>query len=96
MICQVDTKLLAEFVFHVTEFPAQRNVITYLCCPQNPFVDLTFTIRIRRRRLYYLFNIVAPCMLFAMLGVFTFTLPPDAGEKISFSKFIMMETLFSG
>ncbi|XP_067933037.1 neuronal acetylcholine receptor subunit alpha-7-like [Watersipora subatra] len=66
----------------IIEFPAERNVFTYECCPQNPFVDLTYTLRLKRRKLYYLINIVAPCMLFAFLGLFTFCIPPDAGEKV--------------
>lgn len=77
-----------EFYHFVAGFPAERNIIRYDCCPDNPFIDLTYKIQIRRRKLYYLVNIVAPCMLFAFLGLFTFVLPPDAGEKISFSTFV--------
>lgn len=52
-------------------------------------MDLTYTIQLRRRKLYYMVNIIGPCVLFAMLGLFTFCLPPDAGEKISFSKLMI-------
>jgi len=61
--------------------------VVYDCCPDNPYIDLTFTIKLRRRKLYYIVNIVTPCLMLAALTLVTFTIPPDAGEKISFGKY---------
>ena len=36
--------------------PAVRSVKQYECCPEQ-YVDVTFTIHIRRRSLYYVFNL---------------------------------------
>jgi len=69
----------------ISGFPAVRNVKQYACCP-DPYIDLTFDIELRRRKLYYVVNIVTPCLMLAGLTVVTFTIPPDAGEKISFGK----------
>lgn len=42
--------------------PAQRNEIIYACCPQ-PYPDVTYTIHIRRRTIYYYVNMIVPCAL---------------------------------
>ena len=54
----------------------------YECCPA-PYLDITFTIKIRRRTLYYFCNLIIPCILIASMAVLGFTLPPDSGEKLS-------------
>lgn len=48
-----------------------------------PFQDVTFAIIIRRRTLYYFFNLIVPCVLIASMALLGFTLPPDSGEKLS-------------
>ena len=37
----------------------------------------------RRKTLYYMYNIVFPCMMMSTLTVLVFCLPPDSGEKIA-------------
>ncbi|CAI2732756.1 unnamed protein product [Schistosoma spindalis] len=37
----------------------------------------------RRRTLYYLFNIIFPCLWLTVLSLVSFWLPPDSGEKIT-------------
>lgn len=71
-------------------FPVKRNVVYYDCCPDNPYIDLTFSMKIRRRKLYYLINIVLPCLMLAALTLLTFTIPCEAGEKISFGVTILL------
>ena len=65
-----------------TEAPAVLNVNYYECCPE-PYIDITFKIRIQRRTWYYLFNLIIPCAVLSLLALVTFALPPDAGEKIA-------------
>ena len=65
--------------------PAKRNEVRYECCPA-PYLDITFTIKIRRRTLYYFFNLIVPCILIASMAVLGFTLPPDSGEKLSLGR----------
>ena len=69
-------------LFSLKGVPGKRNSVTYDCCPE-PYVDITFTIHIRRRTLYYFFNLIVPCVLIASMAVLGFTLPPDSGEKLS-------------
>ena len=58
----------------------------YECCPGVPYIDITFTIKIRRRTLYYFFNLIVPCVLIASMAVLGFTLPSDSGEKLSLGR----------
>ncbi|PVD19805.1 hypothetical protein C0Q70_20296 [Pomacea canaliculata] len=59
-----------------------RNVVRYACCDE-PFPDVTFYVRIRRRTLYYMYNVVFPCVMMSALTLLVFCLPPDSGEKIA-------------
>lgn len=69
--------------------PGKRNEIYYNCCPE-PYIDITFYINIRRRTLYYFFNLIVPCVLIASMAVLGFTLPPDSGEKLSLGVTILL------
>jgi hypothetical protein len=71
-----------KFLFLSAGVPGQRNEIYYNCCPE-PYIDITFAILIRRKTLYYFFNLIVPCVLIASMALLGFTLPPDSGEKLS-------------
>ncbi|KHJ47284.1 Cation transporter family protein, partial [Trichuris suis] len=62
--------------------PVKRNTFKYACCPE-PYIDVTFTIWVRRRTLYYGFNLIIPCILISTITLLDFSLPPDAGEKLT-------------
>lgn len=68
--------------WELIEVKVVRNEVFYACCPQ-PFPDVTFTVILRRRTLYYLFNIIFPCLWLTILSLLGFWLPPDSGEKIT-------------
>ena len=70
---------------HFPGVPAKRNEVIYECCPE-PYLDITFTIKIRRRTMYYFYNLIVPCLLIASMAVLGFTLPPDSGEKLGLCK----------
>ncbi|VDL69795.1 unnamed protein product [Nippostrongylus brasiliensis] len=75
--------------FDISETSAKRNIQHYECCVE-PYYDVVFTFVIRRRVLYYAFNLILPCILITMLTLIGFTLPPDAGEKMSLQITIML------
>ena len=86
------TSARVELVFtgHITPgVPAKRNEVIYECCPE-PYLDITFIIQIRRRTLYYFFNLIVPCVLIASMAVLGFTLPPDSGEKLSLGEYSLI------
>jgi len=59
-----------------------RSIKYYPCCPE-PYPYVTVTVKIRRKTLYYMYNIVFPCMMMSTLTVLVFCMPPDSGEKIA-------------
>uniref|UniRef100_A0A914REC3 Neurotransmitter-gated ion-channel ligand-binding domain-containing protein n=1 Tax=Parascaris equorum TaxID=6256 RepID=A0A914REC3_PAREQ len=65
--------------------PASRSVSYYSCCPE-PYPTLLFSMHVRRRTLYYGFNLIIPSLLISLMTALGFTLPPDAGEKITLGK----------
>ena len=63
------------------------KTISYECCVERfPFV--MFEIFIRRRTLYFVFNLIFPCILISFMTILGFSLPPDSGEKIGLGKFV--------
>ncbi|CAM1330620.1 CHRNA7 (predicted) [Pycnogonum litorale] len=72
--------------------PATRNELHYACCP-DPYIDVTFVIHIRRRTLYYGFNLIIPCVLISSMSLLGFTLPPDSGEKLTLGVTILLSLM---
>ena len=64
----------------------ERNVVYYPCCLNEPYPDITFHITIRRRILYFLFNIIIPCIWLSILSLIGFWLPPDSGKVYYYSR----------
>ncbi|XP_035386040.1 neuronal acetylcholine receptor subunit alpha-7 isoform X1 [Electrophorus electricus] len=62
--------------------PGKRNELYYECC-KEPYPDVTYTVTMRRRTLYYGLNLLIPCVLISGLALLVFLLPADSGEKIS-------------
>ncbi|KAH1183629.1 CHRNA7-FAM7A fusion protein isoform X1 [Mauremys mutica] len=62
--------------------PGKRSESFYECC-KEPYPDVTFTVTMRRRTLYYGLNLLIPCVLISALALLVFLLPADSGEKIS-------------
>jgi nicotinic acetylcholine receptor len=84
---------LSEFYMSVEwdilAVPAMRNVKFYTCCDE-PYLDITFNITMRRKTLFYTVNLIIPCMGISFLTVLVFYLPSDSGEKVSLSISILL------
>ncbi|VDM01754.1 unnamed protein product, partial [Schistocephalus solidus] len=80
--------------FQLIRAVVQRYAQRYECCDYD-FIDIKMEIVIRRRALYYVFNLIVPCILISGMALLVFTLPPDAGEKISLGVTILLSlTMF--
>jgi len=66
--------------FFIEGLEATRISKLYACCP-NPYVTITYTIRLHRRVKFYFFNLIIPGILIAFLSCFSFFLPPLSGER---------------
>ena len=58
-----------------------RNMKFYTCCDE-PYLDITFNITMRRKTLFYTVNLIIPCIGITFLTVLVFYLPSDSGEKV--------------
>ncbi|XP_058789144.1 acetylcholine receptor subunit alpha-like isoform X2 [Phymastichus coffea] len=84
---------LSEFYtsveWDILEVPAVRNEKFYTCCDE-PYLDITFNITMRRKTLFYTVNLIIPCMGISFLTILVFYLPSDSGEKVSLSISILL------
>ncbi|CAF1078041.1 unnamed protein product [Adineta steineri] len=63
--------------------------LTYPCCDESYF-DLKFYFHIRRRTLYYTYNVIIPCIMLSILTCLTFYLPTESGEKVSLGLTVLL------
>ncbi|KAM5193846.1 neuronal acetylcholine receptor subunit alpha-9 [Mantella aurantiaca] len=93
IINAMDTGDLSDFVENVEwemqGMPAVKNVITYGCCSE-PYPDITFTLILKRRSSFYIFNLLIPCVMISFLAPLGFYLPADSGEKVSLGVTVLL------
>ncbi|XP_014776336.1 neuronal acetylcholine receptor subunit alpha-3 isoform X5 [Octopus bimaculoides] len=65
----------------IMENVAVRNVRKYACCPE-PYPDLTFRLRLRRKVAFYSFILILPCALLSLLTLVIFWVPPESPAKL--------------
>ena len=79
---------LAHFIgdglWLITEISTGRNVDNYEDTDES-YANVEYTIKLQRKPLYYIINLVAPCLLLTLSGMLVFLLPPDSGERVSLS-----------
>ncbi|CAJ0583372.1 unnamed protein product, partial [Mesorhabditis spiculigera] len=71
--------------------PARNETYVF---DNQPYPSLYFYIMIQRRTLYYGLNLIVPSLLISLMTVLGFTLPPDAGEKITLEITILLSICF--
>lgn len=61
-----------------------RKVVYYSCCPDLPYPEMSFVIHMKRKPLFIIVNLVLPNILIAFLAFFSFFIPVESGERVSF------------
>uniref|UniRef100_A0A0K0F726 Uncharacterized protein n=1 Tax=Strongyloides venezuelensis TaxID=75913 RepID=A0A0K0F726_STRVS len=54
------------------------------------YSSIKFELHLRRRMLYFLYNIIAPCGMLSILTLFQFVLPCESGEKITLGLTVLL------
>lgn len=52
----------------ILEVPARKNEEYYPCCTE-PYADITFNLKMRRKTLFYTVNLIIPCVGITFLTV---------------------------
>nr|AWX65633.1 nicotinic acetylcholine receptor alpha 5 subunit [Laodelphax striatellus] len=68
--------------FDLVSFEPTKHVEFYSCCPE-PYPDITYVIKIRRRPMFYVFNLILPCILINCIALLVFYVPSESGEKVT-------------
>ena len=77
--------------WELKEIPLYRRVDVY---PSGPFPTLIYIIHLKRKPMYYVVNIVMPCIFISTCGLFVFLLPPDHGEKVTLTVTVLLSSTF--
>ncbi|XP_047451124.1 neuronal acetylcholine receptor subunit alpha-10a isoform X2 [Mugil cephalus] len=81
--------LVDNVEWEVLGMPAKKNIIVYGCCAE-PYPDVTYTLKLKRRASFYVFNLLIPCVMISFLAPLGFYLPADSGEKVSLGVTVML------
>uniref|UniRef100_A0A8C6Z7C8 Cholinergic receptor nicotinic delta subunit n=1 Tax=Nothoprocta perdicaria TaxID=30464 RepID=A0A8C6Z7C8_NOTPE len=63
--------------------PARKNIHPEYPRDSSEHQDITFYLIIKRKPLFYIINIVTPCILISFMAILVFYLPADSGEKMT-------------
>nr|XP_002741013.1 PREDICTED: neuronal acetylcholine receptor subunit alpha-4-like [Saccoglossus kowalevskii] len=75
--------------WEIINAPGKNVSMKYPCCTDT-YYHVVYTMVLRRRSLFYVVNLIVPCIVMAMLIMCVFCLPPDSGEKISLSISVLL------
>lgn len=83
-----DKPLITSHYIHSTEWDLinmnkSKNSIVYEGYGPIPYDDVTFEMKVSRVYLGYIFYMIAPCLLLIMTTLFSFSLPPESGERVT-------------
>ena len=67
----------------ILDVKAVRNVKKYPCCPE-PYPDIHFYIKVRRKPLYFIVNLILPCLGIFYLTILVFYLPAQVRNCIQY------------
>ncbi|KAM8934797.1 acetylcholine receptor subunit alpha-1-A [Pelodytes ibericus] len=72
------------------DYRCWKHWVYYDCCPDKPYLDITYHFLLQRLPLYFIVNVIIPCLLFSFLTGLVFYLPTDSGEKMTLSVSVLL------
>ncbi|XP_068876726.1 acetylcholine receptor subunit alpha isoform X5 [Aphelocoma coerulescens] len=72
------------------DYRGWKHWVYYACCPDTPYLDITYHFLMQRLPLYFIVNVIIPCLLFSFLTGLVFYLPTDSGEKMTLSISVLL------
>lgn len=54
--------------FELQDFYMRRDIFYYSCCPNEPYPNVTYSVVLKRRPMFYVFNLILPCILINGIG----------------------------
>ncbi|XP_068725040.1 neuronal acetylcholine receptor subunit alpha-7-like isoform X1 [Montipora capricornis] len=75
--------------WEVLDVPVKKNKLYYQCCPEA-YADITITIHMKRKVLYYIFNLVIPTTIIVTFILVGFCLPPITGERVTLNITVLL------
>ncbi|XP_071489583.1 neuronal acetylcholine receptor subunit alpha-10-like [Diadema antillarum] len=79
--------------WELLDMPVEEHLVKYGCCP-IPFSDIEFFIVLRRKALFYVFNLLFPSVFMSLISLLGFYLPPESGEKVGLNITILLSLVF--
>ncbi|TRY95262.1 hypothetical protein DNTS_012201 [Danionella cerebrum] len=76
--------------WEIVHKPARRNLYKNIPKESNKHQDITFYLIIKRKPLFYVVNIIIPCVLISFLASLVYFLPADSGEKMTLSISVLL------
>uniref|UniRef100_A0AAX7SKA9 Cholinergic receptor, nicotinic, delta (muscle) n=1 Tax=Astatotilapia calliptera TaxID=8154 RepID=A0AAX7SKA9_ASTCA len=76
--------------WEIVHRPAKRNIYKHIPMDSNKHQDITFYLIIKRKPLFYIVNIIIPCVLISFLACLVYYLPADSGEKMTLSISVLL------
>ncbi|XP_070569907.1 neuronal acetylcholine receptor subunit alpha-7-like [Ptychodera flava] len=72
------------------DMSSESHVEYYPDDPGVPYTDVTYTLHLKRRPVFYVFTLLLPCLLLCGVTVVDFLLPTESGEKVSLAITILL------
>lgn len=82
-------KYIESTEWHLISAWKHRETANYTCC-EKPLSFIEVKVMIRRKPLFYAFNLIAPCLIFLIVILLGFCLPPESRERITLNITVLL------
>ena len=91
----IDTSNYLENIQWKMQSVSAYKQVSFFGTNKNSFPSLVFEFVVRRRSLFYIINLIFPCVILSFLSLMTFYIPPASGERITLSISLLLTMLFT-